>query len=79
MGTLIIVEHDNSHIQASMHHVLSAAKALNEDIILLVVGHQCEAVATAAASLEGVHQVILADQACYAHVLPENTAALVVS
>lgn len=66
-------------MQASMHHVLSAASALKEDIFLLVAGHQCEAVAIEASSLEGVHQVILADQACYAHLLPENMAKLVVS
>ena len=79
MSTLIIVEHDNKHLQASNRHVLSAAKALNHDIFVLVLGHQCEAVATEAAGLDGVHQVLLADHECYTHLLPENVADLVVS
>ena len=78
MSTLIIVEHDNHVMQTSTHHVLTAAKEFNSSIVLLVVGSNCEAVATQAATLPGVEAVWVADNACYEHHLAENVSQLVV-
>lgn len=79
MSTLIIVEHDNTLMQPANRHVLAAAKEFGEDVVLLVAGHECEAVARDAASIEGVHQVLHVDHPCYTHQLPENMAELVAS
>lgn len=48
------------------------------DIHVLVAGEGCQAVAEAAAQIEGVAKVIVADNAAYKHQLAENTADLVV-
>jgi len=77
MSLLIIVEHDNHVMQPSIRHVLTAALQLNQQPVLLVVGHNCQAVADQAATLAGVHAVWLADNACYAHQLAENVGQLV--
>ena len=79
MSTLILVEHNNNVMQSSTRHVVTAALALGDKPILLVVGYQCESVAAEAATLEGVDAVWLADHACYAEQLAENISSLVVS
>lgn len=79
MSTLIIVEHDNQVMQPSTRHVLTAAKQLDDSLVLLVVGHNCQAVVAQAAALEGVQAVWLADNDCYEHQLAENVSQLVVA
>lgn len=74
---LIIAEHAHGHLSPAIAHVLSAAKKLSEDIDVLVAGESCAEIATQAASLNGVKQVLLADHAAYAHALAENMAALI--
>jgi electron transfer flavoprotein alpha subunit len=46
---------------------------------ILVAGHNCKVVAEAAAKLDGVAKVLLADAAAYEHQLAEPTAALIVA
>ncbi len=47
------------------------------DIHVLVAGEGCQAVAEAAAQVDGVAKVLVADNAAYKHQLAENTADLV--
>ncbi|OPH11918.1 hypothetical protein FE89_31105, partial [Azospirillum brasilense] len=49
------------------------------DIHVLVAGQGAQAVAEAASKIAGVAKVLLADDAAYAHPLPENVAPLVVN
>lgn len=78
MSTLILVEHDNKTLHSSTKHVLTAALQLDDQPVLLVAGHHCQAVAEQAATLAGVHAVWLVDHACYEHQLAENVSELVV-
>ena len=57
---------------------MTAAKALGEDVHVLVAGADCSAVAEAAAKLEGAAKVLLADAPQLAHALAEEMAALIV-
>ncbi len=77
MNTLVIVEHDNHVMHASTRHVLTAAQALSSNIVLLVAGHNCQAVADEAAMLPGVQTVCLADDICFSHQLAEPISQLV--
>ena len=77
MSTLIIVEHDNRVVQPSIRNVLSAAMQFNEKPVLLVVGHNCQAVASEVSTLEGVEAVWHVDDVCYEHQLAENVSQLV--
>ena len=79
MSTLIIVEHDNDVMQPSTRQVLTAATQFDDSPVLLVVGHNCQAVAAEAATLSGAEAVWLADNECYEHQLAENVTQLVVS
>ena len=79
MPTLLIAEHDNKSLKDATNKTLTAAKALGADVHVLVAGHQCKPVAEAAAKLDGVKKVLLADAQPYEHMLAEPTAALIVS
>ena len=79
MTTLLIAEHDNASLKDSTAKALTAAKQLGGDVHVLVAGKGCKAVADAAAKLDGVTKVLLADGEAYEHQLAEPLAALVTS
>src|SRR5690242_19051593 len=79
MATLLLAEHDNKTLKDATNKALTAAKALGGDVHVLVAGKGCRAVAEAAAKLDGIKKVLLADGAPYEHLLAEPLAALIVS
>jgi electron transfer flavoprotein alpha subunit len=79
MTTLLLAEHDNGRLKDATHKALTAARALGGDVHVLVAGQGCRAVAEAAAKLDGVNKVVLAEGAPYEHMLAEPVAALIVS
>src|ERR1043165_2433021 len=79
MTTLLLAEHDNKTLKDSTNKALTAAKAMGGDVHVLVAGSGAKAVADAAAKLDGVAKVLLADAPAYEHALAEPIAALIVS
>ena len=79
MTTLLLAEHDNKSLKDSTNKALTAAKALGGDVHILVAGKDAKSAADAAARLDGVKKVLLADGALYEHALAEPLAALIVS
>ena len=79
MTTLVLAEHDNSTLNDATLKTVTAAKALGDDVVVLVAGKGCQSVADAAAKVEGVSKVLLADDDALEHRLAEPTAALIVS
>ncbi|WP_022957212.1 electron transfer flavoprotein subunit alpha/FixB family protein [Spongiibacter tropicus] len=77
MSILVIAEHDNASINGATLNTVTAAKAIGGDIAVLVAGEGCGAVAEAAAKIDGVSKVLVADNAAYGHQLAENVALLV--
>ncbi len=77
MTTLVVAEHDNAKLRPVTLNVLAAAARIGGDVHLLVAGAGCKAIADSAATIAGVTKVLLADNAAYAHQLPENVALLV--
>jgi electron transfer flavoprotein alpha subunit len=79
MTTLLIAEHDNKSLKDATGKALTAAKALAAPVHVLVAGRDARGVAQAAALLDGVGKVLLADAPALEHALAEPLAALVVS
>jgi len=79
MAALLIAEHDNNSLKDATAKAVSAAKALGADVDILVAGKDCRAAADAAAKLDGVKKVLVADAPAYDHQLAEPLAALIVS
>ncbi len=77
MSILVIAEHDNASLNAATLNVITAAKAIGGDIDVLVAGESCAAVGEAAAKIEGVSKVLVADNAAYGHQLAENLGLLI--
>jgi electron transfer flavoprotein alpha subunit len=77
MTTLVIAEHDNTDLKPATLNAVTAAAQLGGEIDILVAGHDCAAVAEAAAKVTGVKRVLLADAEIYAHPLAESLATLV--
>ncbi len=79
MTALVIAEHNNQSLNAATLNAVAAASQLSGGFDLLIAGHNCGAVADAAAQVAGVGKVLVADAPHYAHALAENLAPLVVS
>ena len=79
MATLLLAEHDNKSLKDATNKALTAAKALGGEVHVLVAGKDARGVADAAAKLDGVGKVLVADGASYEHMLAEPLAALIVS
>src|SRR5690348_14262793 len=79
MTTLLVAEHDNKTVKDATLKALTAAKAMGGDVHVLIAGKDCKAAADAAAKLDGVKKVLVADAALYEHQLAEPLAALIVS
>ncbi len=81
MTTLVLAEHDNESLKDATLNAVTAAKTLagfdSGEVHVLVAGSGAEAAAKAAAAIDGVSKVLLADDAALAQALPENVAPLV--
>ncbi|QEM81392.1 electron transfer flavoprotein subunit alpha/FixB family protein [Halomonas binhaiensis] len=76
MSILVLAEHHDGQLADATAHVVAAAQAIGGDIDVLVAGENVAAIAEAAASLDGVSKVRVADHAVYAHQLAEPLADL---
>ena len=79
MAALVIAEHDNAALKPSPLNTVSAALKIGGPVQVLVAGQQCANAAAAAAKIQGIEKVRVADAPQYSHPLAESLAALVVS
>jgi electron transfer flavoprotein alpha subunit len=79
MPTLLLAEHDNKGLKDTTAKTITAAKAIGAPVHLLIAGKDCRLAAEAAAKLDGVDKVLIADAPQLEHMLAEPTAALIVA
>ncbi|AYG45362.1 electron transfer flavoprotein subunit alpha/FixB family protein [Pseudomonas sp. Leaf58] len=79
MTVLVVAEHENGAVAAATLNTVAAAAQIGGDVHVLVAGQNVGGVAEAAAKIAGVAKVLVADNAAYAHALPENVAPLIVA
>jgi len=77
MKTLLIAEHDNKTLKLATYHAITAAKALGDNIDVLVIGFECDAVVSEAQKLPSVTHVYVAISKDYEHQLAENSAEII--
>lgn len=78
MSILALADLHEGQLAGATAHVVAAAQAIGGDIDVLVAGEGVQAAAEAAAKLDGVSKVRVADNAVYAHQLAEPMGALLV-
>ncbi len=76
MKTLVWVEHEGGELKDATLAAVTAAAKLGE-VHLVVAGHNVGGVGEQAARIAGAGKVHVADDAAYAHALPENVAPLI--
>jgi len=77
MSILVVAEHDNAAPKAATLNTVTAAVALGDSDIHLLVAGRNSAAADACAKVTGVAKVLHADAAEYEHGIAENTAPLI--
>ncbi len=78
MSALVFAIHDNEEIKPATLNAVTAAKEMGE-VTVLVAGDNCRPAAEAAAKINGVATVLIADSDVYANRLAENIAPLLVN
>ncbi len=79
MPVLLIAEHDNASLKDATNRALTAARQVGSPVHVLVAGQGCGPAAQAAAALEGVEKVLVAEAPAFEHALAEPLAALIAS
>lgn len=78
MSNLVIAEFEGGEIRTATLNAVAAAKEIGGDIHLAVIGKDCGPAAEAAAKIDGVAKVLVADDAAYEHQLAEAVAPVIV-
>ncbi|HZA65920.1 MAG TPA: FAD-binding protein [Geminicoccaceae bacterium] len=76
MSVLVLAEHHDGQLAEATLHAITAAKALDDALDVVVAGHQCDSVAEAIAKVPGVARVLQVDHAAYAAPVAEDLALL---
>jgi len=74
MAALVLAEHDQQSLKVATHHTVSAAKQCSNEVDILVVGHDADAITKEASAITGVRKVIYANASHYLNQLPEAVA-----
>jgi len=78
MAVLLLADHNNTKLGSATLKAISAAKAIDADVHVLVAGSGCKAVAEEAAKLDGATKVLHVEAPQLANGLAEEMAALIV-
>ena len=79
MPTLLLAEHDNKSLKDPTVKAMTAAKAIGAPVHVLIAGKDCRPAAEAAAKLDGVAKVLVAEAPSFEHMLAEPVALLIVA
>ena len=78
MSVLLIAEHNNKELKPFTLNAISAASQINEDVHVLVLGSDSDAVSKAASEVPNVKKVIHVNNPIYENYLAENFTSVVV-
>ena len=79
MKTLVIAEHDNGALKPETSKTINAAVKMGFPIDVLIAGNNLSAMSSQVASIDGVANVLVADNSVYEHQLAESMSDLVLS
>ena len=65
MSVLLIAEHNNKEVRPFTYNAITAASQINEDLHVLVLGHQADDVAKSLSEVPNVKKVIHVDNEIY--------------
>ena len=77
MSILVLAEYEGTQLSPAVYHAVSAAQTWNLPVHVLVAGDNVASIASQAAAIQGVAQVIKAEAAHLEHLLAEDVAAII--
>jgi electron transfer flavoprotein alpha subunit len=77
MSILVFAEHDGTTIAPATRAAIGAAQKIGGEVHLLLAGHNIAGVTAAAKTMAGISQVLVEDDALYAHPLAEALAPFI--
>ena len=77
MSVLLIAEHNNKEVKPFTFNAISAASLINEDVHVLILGSNSDAVAKAVSEVPNVKKVIHINNPLYENYLAENFTAVI--
>jgi electron transfer flavoprotein alpha subunit len=77
MTVLVVAEHDNQNLKSSTLNTITAAKKLNDDIHLLVLGKNIDNLITNSKSIHQVTKILKCDHEKLENPLPEIMAPII--
>jgi electron transfer flavoprotein alpha subunit len=76
MSVLVLAEHDGGELAQATLHAITAARALDDAVDVVVAGHECALACEAAAGVAGVARVLQVEHPIYAEPVAEDVALL---
>ena len=78
MSALLIAEHNNKEVKPFTLNAITAASQIDEDLHVLVIGHNAEEVVKSISQVPNVKKVIHVDKEIYENFLAENFTSVIV-
>ena len=78
MSVLLIAEHNNKEVKQFTFNAITAASQINDDLHVLVIGKNAEAVAKSISEVPSVKKVIHVDNDIYENYIAENYTPVIV-
>ena len=79
MSILIVAEHDNIEIKPATLNTIAAGAAIGGETHILIAGLNCTPASEAAAKIQGIDKVLVADSEEYSCGIAENLTPLIIS
>ena len=78
MSALLIAEHNNKEVKPFTLNAITAASQIDEDLHVLVIGHNADEVAKSISEVPNIKKVIHVDNEIYENFLAENFTSVIV-
>ena len=79
MSILVIAEHNNKEIKPATLNTISAASQLNNNIEILIIGHECDSIAKELSNYKNINKVLVLNNKKYENPIAENFTKVILS
>ena len=78
MSVLLIAEHNNKEVKPFTYNAITAASQIDQDLHVLLIGHQADSVAKSLSEVPNVKKVIQVDNEIYENYIAENFTSAII-
>jgi len=78
MSVLLIAEHNNKEVKPFTYNAITAASQIDQDLHVLLIGHEADAVAKSLSEVPNVKKVIQIDNEMYENYIAENFTSAII-